>query len=121
MNQDKQLRHALTEHFKQECNREFERAHKAASIASWELYFGPACTRRAEKRYFAALNRLEHFVEEYLSEFYIDLDCDYVSTSEPEGYTNDDGQWEEPFTENTWHLTRKEASKLLFGVCSEYI
>jgi len=120
-NKEKQLSDALHKHFQAEFGREYLRAQKAAINLSWEIHMGSDCNIRAEKRYFARLNRLKNFIDEHLSDFYIDLDCDYISTSEPEPWIDEDGEFQEPYLENTYHVTRKEASKLLFGIAAEYI
>ena len=125
-NTEKHLEKVLETYLLELDAKTYKKAQHAACIASSEIHFGPGAfsccdSRLIEKRYFASLNRVERFIESYLQDFYIDLDCDCLMTTEPEGYEDENGDWQEPFLENTYKVSRKECAKLIFGVCANYI
>lgn len=118
----KQLAKALEAYYKETFGKEFIKASNAAGKANFNIYFGPGYHRLSEKQYFLSLDRVKAFVNSHLSDCYVDLDCDFVSFSEPEGYTDEEtGEYIEPYTENTYHLTGKECARMLFGECASYL
>lgn len=69
----------------------------------------------------SACEALKGWCNEMLpSEVWVDTDCDYVSVYEPQG-EDIDGEYQEPFTENTYHLTSKEIKRAVFGELGEYL
>lgn len=120
---EKQVRESLHKYFIQEYGREYLKAQKAGIGASWNIYTGPGYHRLSEKQYFAQLNRVREFRDSRIpSVLYVDLDCDYVSSSAPEGYEDEEtGEYIEPYVENTYQLTKRDITKCLFGECASYL
>lgn len=101
-----------------------ENIRRLAALTAYSLYFGPLEPGYPEDPdfyypgYCKALDTVKEWIEHNLpSEVWINLDCDYVSTSEPEGYYDDEtGEYIEPYLENTYHLDNwRDIAKLLFN------
>lgn len=103
-------------------NLAFKKAIRAANGANCNIYVGPESNYRSDKRYFAQLNRVRRFIDDYLHDCYVDLDCDYISEKEPEGELDaETGEYIEPYTENTYFVSASEVAEILFGECSKYL
>ena len=104
------------------------------TLASYDLYFGPLvgcnvcgvdsthdCTCAVRWQGFSdAIGKLRAWAEEHLpSEVWVDMDCGSVSESEPQG-EEIDGEWQEPFTENTVYFDCKGIKQAVFGKLAEY-
>ncbi len=101
-----------------------EDMQRRANIATLDLHFGPYTADHLEPDEVAlypsfsdAIDTLKTWLDSAIdSELWIDLDCDYVGTSEPEGYQDEEtGEYIEPYTENTWHLERRDILNALFN------
>jgi hypothetical protein len=120
-NTQKQLVTELDKYFKDKYGNTYKKAQRAASSANWNIYFGPDSTAHGDKRYFAQLNRVKRF-KDGISALWVDLDCGFVSDSEPQGYEDlVTGEYFEPYLDMTYELSPKEIAKLIFGTCADYI
>lgn len=54
------------------------------------------------------------------SELWVDLDCEEVLTSAPQG-EEVDGEWVEPYTAETCQLERADIKRAVFGELAEYV
>lgn len=54
------------------------------------------------------------------SELWVDVGCDDIATSAPEG-EEIDGEWQEPFLEETFHFERVDILRAAFGELEEYL
>lgn len=100
-----------------------EHIQRIANIATMDLYFGPYSAdnldddeeRDLYKSFSQALDEIKTWANDLPATLYVDLDYDSVSESEPEGYTDDSGEYIEPYLENTWKLEGKDILKALFN------
>lgn len=98
---------------------------RLTSYALADLHFGPDHNGLDEDPGFSferATIAISQWCSDNLpSELWVDLDCDDVLTRAPEGYEGDDGEWVEPFTEETVYFDRTAIRAATFGALAQYV
>lgn len=95
------------------------------AMASWDLYFGPNTAEDYSEEdptretvwpgYVTAVAELSDWSQSHIGEVWYDADSGEVLTSEPEGGEDEDGEWHEPFLEQTYYFDRGAAGRAVFG------
>jgi hypothetical protein len=99
---------------------------RLASIARMDLLIGPyAATKDFEDGkpwpgFSIACDVISDWVNGIPDTLWVDLDCEMVSNSEPEGFY-DGHEWIEPCTENVWCVERKQILGYVFKELGEYL
>lgn len=101
-----------------------EEIKRLAAYARADLNFGPAHAGLDEEDrpgFETATTQVAEWLRDNMpSEVWVDVGCDYVATSAPEG-EEVDGEWQEPFTEETYHFERADILRAAFGELAEYV
>lgn len=116
---NKSLKEALNQY--EESLQLTPRIRRLISAANFDLYYGPTPegedidnTGEIYPGFCKALDEIKDSLEE-VDELWIDIDCGSYSTKEPEGYTDEEGNYEEPFWDSIYHLERKEVLQHIVG------
>ena len=99
-----------------------EHVERLRNLANLDLYFGPLndsqlddeWERQHYKGFSEALGTIQEWIDANVTDLWVDVDCDCVMTSEPEGY-EDEGEWVEPYLETTYHVDMRTVKKYLLG------
>jgi hypothetical protein len=110
----KQLSKILREHYQVP-----EDIERLANLATSDLLWGPVgldddWERENYKGFQHACKRIQEYTEALPRHLYIDLNCEYVTTREPEG-EEIDGEWCEPWYEDWYHVQGNEVIELIFN------
>lgn len=99
------------------------------TLAKADLHFGPSHAYPAIDEDVAAMfpgfekatNTIKAWLDDNAPrEVWVDLGCDYVATSAPEG-EEIDGEWQEPYLEETIHFEWRDIKRAAFGELAEYL
>lgn len=109
------------------------RTRRLAQLAWWDLYYGPLTSCdvcgvdhldecRCEHRWPGFESATKEISKELddLGDLWVDIDCDHVTDREPQG-EEIDGEWCEPFWEEIYHYTRRDALRAVFGELADYL
>jgi hypothetical protein len=98
-----------------------ERERACAWFANLDLYFGPNSRPdegdiNADLTFSKAVDELCAWWRDQPREVWLDMDCDHVSESEPEGWTDEEtGEFIEPAWECWMHFDTRAVKRALFG------
>ena len=92
------------------------------SGALMDLYEGPLSKSRARaegirgwKGFSHAVSVLSDWWDGVGEKVWYDQNADYIETSEPEGFEDEDGEWVEPMWEDYFVFDRRDAAREVFG------
>ncbi len=96
-----------------------------AAHAYADLHFGPDHNGLDPDAPFpgfeSACNTIKAWLDDNAPhEVWVDLGCDDVSVNAPEG-EEIDGEWQEPYTEETFYFDRRGILRATFGDLAEYL
>lgn len=97
-----------------------ERERACAWFANFDLYFGPNTQaddgENSDLTFEKAVDELCKWWRNQPHDVWLDMDCDHVSESEPEGWTDEEtGEWQEPALECWRHFDERAVKRALFG------
>lgn len=103
-----------------------EREHACVLLATLDLYIGPTSldedSPHKDLTFEKACNELCAWWQDQPHEVWLDMDCDHVSESEPEGWTDEEtGEWQEQAWESWMHFDARSIKREVFGVLAEYV
>jgi hypothetical protein len=98
-----------------------EREHACVLLAMLDLYIGPTSldedSPHKDLTFSKAVDELCAWWRDQPREVWLDMDCDHVSESEPEGWTDEEtGEFIEPAWECWMHFDTCAVKRALFGV-----
>lgn len=117
---DRTIRDYVSEHYPADT-----RTARLIAVLMFDLYYGPYGTTPdmdgdgwAYPGFGEACDRIREYADTLPGVLYLD-DDGYVSEREPEGWVDDDGDWNDPtpYTE----YGRRDIGRIVFGVLAEYL
>lgn len=101
---------------------------RLVSMARFDLYYGPLEVGFRDEGdpnepypgFSEACDRISRCLEDIIEDVWVDMDCEDVSTSEPEGFYDGD-EWIEPFLENVYHFDRGDVKRAYLGELASYL
>lgn len=116
---------AIASHFRESWGNEIEKAH---TFALHDLLYGPldADTKESEGypedwNFSVCVDILREWANAYVHEAWLDVHCDCVLYSEPEGFIDEDGTPHEPFWEDFVYYDIRAVKRAVFGEVAEYV
>jgi len=123
--QQQQIHKLVSEHVLKDMPDDIQRL---ANIARMDVLYGPYATQedyedgKPYPGFESATTMIHAWVSDNVpSELWVDLSCDYVATSAAEGEMNEDGEYEEPYTDETFYVDKQEIKRAVFGELGEYV
>lgn len=99
-----------------------ERVRRLITCANFDLYFGPYGVYEPDNDGFVypgfvtASKEISEAISDLPSEVWVDVDCEQIYESEPQGYEDDEtGEYIEPYLENTWYFNHGAIKRALLG------